>query len=88
MITNERRERGEDFLVDHPMGKQEELREKLFEQPQPKAKQKDLGVPLVPWSSVVVPANATELQRLTCPSSDDLRLDQAAREGRLWLITG
>jgi hypothetical protein len=65
MITNERRAQGEDFLVDEPKGRQEQLREKLFEQPQPKATQKDLGVPLVPWSSVVVPANATDLQRLT-----------------------
>jgi hypothetical protein len=66
MMANEKPNR-EDYLLDEPEGKskQEELREKLFEQPQPKAKLKRLNLPLVPWSSVDIPANATDLQRLT-----------------------
>ena len=62
-MINEKPDQSNDLLLDQPS--KQELREKLFEQPQPKAKLKRLNVPLVPWSSVIVPAKATDLQRLT-----------------------
>ena len=49
-----------DSLVNEPS--YEQLHEVLFKQ-KPKPKLKTL--PLIPWSSVIVPANATDLERLT-----------------------
>jgi len=60
MITNEKPDR-EDFLVDEPS--HEELREILFKQGGRAKKGKVL--PLVEWGSVNIPANATELEKLT-----------------------
>jgi hypothetical protein len=63
MMTNEKPDQSNDLLVDQP--EYEELRDRLFKQGQLRAKPKSLKIPLVPWSSLVIPPNASELERLT-----------------------
>lgn len=59
MITNEKPDR-EDLIVDEPT--YEELQEIVFKQGK-RAKKGSLQ--LVPWSSIIIPPNATELEQLT-----------------------
>jgi hypothetical protein len=63
MMADEKPNQKNDVLVDE--ASYEELRERLFNQPQPKAKIENLNVPYVSWSSVAIPPNATDLQKLT-----------------------
>jgi hypothetical protein len=65
MMTDEKPNQAENVLVDEPENGRAKRYKKLFGEEVAKLRKDQGSISVIPWSSLVIPANATELEKLT-----------------------
>ena len=65
MMTDEKSEQVNELLLDEPENGRAKRYKKLFGEEVAKLRRDQGTISVIPWSSVIVPANATDLERLT-----------------------